>query len=197
MSSDREPLLLEVTDIKQYQMCKRVVFYRYCLPRIRPVTGKMEEGIRRHREEVDREERRSLRAYGLAAGERHFDITLRSAELGLVGQLDLIITTQDEAIPVEYKLSERQPGPHVRGQHASYALLIEACWNMPVHRAFSYLLPLRKAVEVPITVRQRREVQDTIKEIHTMITQERLPDPPATQRLCVSCEFRRFCNDVL
>ena len=38
--------LLEVTDLKQYACCPRIVFYRYCLPKIRPVTVLMEEGIR-------------------------------------------------------------------------------------------------------------------------------------------------------
>ncbi|MBA2679980.1 MAG: CRISPR-associated protein Cas4, partial [Ktedonobacteraceae bacterium] len=53
--------LLEVTDLKQYTCCPRIVFYRYCLPKIRPITFLMEEGIRQHVIEADREERRSLR----------------------------------------------------------------------------------------------------------------------------------------
>lgn len=197
MSSDLAAVLLEVTDIKQFRTCQRVVFYRYCLPRVRPITGKMEEGITRHREEVGREERRSLRAYGLSTGERHFDVVLRSTTLGLVGQLDLVITTVDEAIPVEYKLSDRPPGPHVKAQLAAYALLVEEQWGLPVRRAFSYLLPLRKAVEIALTVRQRNEVCTSITRIRTMIEHERMPEPPNNQALCVSCEFRRFCNDVL
>ena len=197
MSSDLEPMLLQVTDIKQFRTCKRVVFYRYCLPQVRPVTGKMEEGILRHREEVDREERRSLRAYGLLSGERHFDVLLRSPLLGIVGQLDLVIITPDEAIPVEYKLSERPPGPHVKAQLTAYALLVEERWQVPVRRAFSYLLPLRKAVEVPISGRQRADIRTVVTNIRTMIKREAMPDPPNSQALCVSCEFRRFCNDVL
>ena len=44
--------LLEVTDLKQYTYCPRIVFYRYCLPRVRPITYSMEEGIRCHEELV-------------------------------------------------------------------------------------------------------------------------------------------------
>src|SRR5258707_1091009 len=94
-----ETILLEVTDLKQWCHCPRVVFYRYCLPRIRPITGKMEEGILRHREEQEREERRLLRSYGITQGERHFDVVLRSPALGLSGRLDLLIITPGKETP--------------------------------------------------------------------------------------------------
>ncbi|HEY3230248.1 MAG TPA: CRISPR-associated protein Cas4, partial [Roseiflexaceae bacterium] len=60
-----DELLFEVTDLKQWMYCPRVVYYRYCLPEIRPVTDLMRAGIGSHSDEVGREERRSLRTYGL------------------------------------------------------------------------------------------------------------------------------------
>jgi len=117
-----DTFMLEVTDLKQWTHCPRIVFYRYCLPSIRPITGKMEEGILSHNEERDREERRLLRSYGLTRGERFFDVPLRSPTLGLSGRLDLLIITpakdvpEAEGIVVEYKLSDRKPGPHVKLQ---------------------------------------------------------------------------------
>lgn len=197
MTTNEPNYFLEVTDIKQARICPRVVFYRYCLPRIRPITGKMELGIERHREEVGREERRSLRSYGLTTGERHFDMLLRSERYRLVGMLDLIIMTETECIPIEYKLSERMPGSHVKAQLAAYALLVMEQWQKPVRRAFSYLLPLRKAIEIPLGQRQLNDVQRSIEHIHQMIVHETMPEPPKHQAICVNCEFRRFCNDVL
>lgn len=197
------PWLLEVTDLKQWRHCPRVVFYRYCLPRIRPVTGKMDEGIMRHDEEPAREERRSLHAYGLTAGERHFNVPLRSPELGLVGNLDLLIITpardaaDAEGIVVEYKLSDRTPGPHVRLQLAAYALLVEALWHIPVRRAFLYQIPLHHAEPIALTPRLKFQAADVIHAIRAMVERQALPPPPERQAICVSCEFRRFCNDVL
>ncbi len=52
---------LEVTDIKQWRYCGRIVWYRYCLPAIRPITDLMKLGIASHVDEAGREERRSLR----------------------------------------------------------------------------------------------------------------------------------------
>ncbi len=198
-----EGILLEVTDLKQWCHCPRVVFYRYCLPRIRPITGKMEEGILRHREEQEREERRLLRSYGITEGERHFDVVLRSPALGLSGRLDLLIITPGketpgvEGIVVEYKLSDRKPGPHVKLQLAAYGLLVETLWNIPVHRGFLYLLPLRRAEPIALTTRLKNQVREAVSAIRAMIEREALPPPPARQAICVSCEFRRFCNDVL
>src|SRR6266516_4657145 len=195
--------LLEVTDLKQYTMCPRIVFYRYCLPKIRPVTFLMEEGIRRHEEEEDREERRSLRNYGLTTGERMYHLTLRSAQLGLSGRLDLVIATPSrstanaEAIVVEYKYTEQKAGAHFKLQLAAYALLLEEAWKLSVKRAFLYSIPRRQAEVISITPQLRKKVLQTVANNRQMVEREIMPDPPAAQGLCVSCEFRRFCNDVV
>lgn len=194
---------LEVTDLKQWAYCPRVVYYRYCLPAIRPITGLMEEGRRSHRDESGREERRSLRPYGLTVGERAFDIGLRSTRLGLRGRLDLAIAVPDrsaagaEAIVVEYKDSERAAGTHFKLQLAAYALLVEEAWGLPVRRGFIYHIPLRQAAPVPITPALRQKVHTTVAAMQQAVAGEQMPAPPASRRQCVVCEFRRFCNDVV
>ena len=195
--------LFEVTDLKQYTCCPRIVFYRYCLPRIRPVTYTMEEGIRSHEEEDAREERRSLHKYGLTEGERFFHLPLKSATLGLTGRVDLAIAVPSrdaqnaEAVVVEYKLSEKKAGPHFALQLAAYALLIEEAWQIPVRRSFLYSIPLRRAEPVPCTPHLRRKVVQTVEQIRHIVEAEQMPPPPSSQARCVTCEFRRFCNDVV
>src|SRR5207302_6206256 len=109
------------------------------------------------REEQCREERRLLKSYGLSEGERYFDVVLPTSLLGLSGRLDLLIVTPGkeapgaEGIVVEYKLSDRKPGLHVKLQLAAYGLLVETLWNIPVHRGFLYLLPLRRAEPITFT----------------------------------------------
>ena len=195
--------LLEVTDLKQYTCCPRIVFYRYCLPRVRPVTYTMEEGIREHQEEDEREERRSLRTYGLENGERTFHLAIRSESLGLTGCLDLAIATPGradadaEAIVVEYKHSEKQAGAHFKLQLAAYALLLEEAWHIPVTQALLYSIPLRRAERIPITIALRKKVTQIVAQIRQMVEQEIIPPVPLSQRRCSTCEFRRFCNDVV
>lgn len=202
-NNDMSEWLLEVTDLKQYTCCPRIVFYRYCLPKIRPLTYLMEEGIRHHQEEEEREERRSLRHYGITEGERFFHLALQSAELGLVGRVDLAIAMPSqqvanaEGIVVEYKLSEQKAGSHFKLQLAAYALLLEEAWGIPVKRGFLYSIPLRKAELVPITSQLRKKVVQTVAQIKQIVESEIMPLPTTSSYRCVTCEFRRFCNDVV
>lgn len=198
-----DELLFEVTDLKQWTYCPRVVYYRYCLPEIRPITSLMEAGIAVHADEAGREERRSLRTYGLTQGERGFDLPLRSERLGLRGRLDLAIAVPDRAAPgaealvVEYKDSERAAGAHFKLQLAAYALLLEELWGLPVRRGYIYRIPLRQVEEVPISAALRRKVRETIDVMRRAVSGEQMPAAPDSRRPCVSCEFRRFCNDVI
>ncbi len=195
--------LLEVTDLKQYVCCPRIVFYRYCLPKVRPVTPLMEEGIRCHLEEEGREERRSLRSYGLVDGERFFHLALQSRRLELTGKADLVIAMPSrdakgaEAAVVEYKYSEYKAGPHFILQLTAYAMLVEEAWKLPVKQAFLYSIPLKRAEAIQITPFLQRKVIKTVKEIKRIVESEIIPSPPSSLRRCVTCEFRRFCNDVL
>jgi CRISPR-associated exonuclease Cas4 len=195
--------LLEVTDLKQYTCCPRIVFYRYCLPRIRPITFLMEEGIRQHDLEDDREERRGLRHYGIKEGERFFHLALQSAKLGLTARIDLAIATpaltapNADAIVVEYKHSEQKAGAHFKLQLAAYAMLLEEAWGIPVKRGYIYSIPLRNAEAIPITAQLRKKVEQTVVQIRHMVEQEIMPEPTKAQARCVSCEFRRFCNDIV
>jgi CRISPR-associated exonuclease Cas4 len=162
----------------------------------------MEEGIRSHEEEETREERRSLRNYGLSIGERAFHLALQSTKLGS-GRVDLAIATpsreapDSEAIVVEYKLSEKKAGSHFILQLAAYALLVEEAWGLPVHRGFLYSIPLRRAEPIVITQHLRRKVIQTVMQIRHIVDSEIMPSPPNSLRPCVTCEFRRFCNDVI
>ncbi len=196
-------MLFEVTDLKQYTVCPRIVFYRYCLPKVRPVTVLMEEGIRQHEREDEREERRSLRTYGLTQGERVSHLSLCSERLGLSGRVDLAIavpgrgTPGAEGIVVEYKYSEQKAGTHFKLQLAAYALLLEEAWELPVRRGFLYSIPLRRAEAIAITPRLRASVLQTVEQIQRCVSDEIMPAPPSSLGRCVACEFRRFCNDVV
>jgi CRISPR-associated exonuclease Cas4 len=201
VNATTEPFFLEVTDLKQWTYCARVVWYRYCLPAIRPVTYSMEAGTREHADAAALEQRRSLHAYGLETGERSFDVALRSERLGISGRVDMVIrvpgTQGDEAVVVDYKLTEGKAGNHVAIQVAAYALLIEEAWGIPVRKGFIYHLGQRRAEAIALTPALRRKVIEATEELHRFILSERMPNPPKSLAPCVACEFRRFCNDVI
>ena len=185
-----------VSDLKQWAYCPRVFYYQHTLPKIRPTTYKMEAGTESGKAEEGREERRSLRAYGLTAGEREFNVPLQSTALGLRGAADLVITTPDEIIPVDYKLS-RVVEPNMKLQLTAYALLLEELRGCQIRRAFVYLIPARRAEAVPIDRRLREKLAAALREMRWITQSEGMPGPTSQIAKCVSCEFRRFCNDVL
>jgi CRISPR-associated exonuclease Cas4 len=188
---------LRVSDLRQYTYCARIVYYHYCLPAIRPVTYKMEAGKTAQREEEGRERRRSLRAYHLADGERHFDLWVSSDALALRGKVDMAIKRATEAVPVEYKDSPGRLGHHIILQVAAYGMLLEELWARPASRGFVYYIPARRSREIALTAEVRAQVQQTLAEIRAMVAQEHMPRPPRRRTKCEICEFRRFCNDVI
>jgi CRISPR-associated exonuclease Cas4 len=196
MLDDSPATPFQVTDLKQWAYCPRILYYQVCLPAVRPVTFKMQHGIEAGQAEEGREERRSLRAYGLSEGEREFNVPLTSDRLGLRGEADLVITTPAGVIPVDYKYSTID-GLHFKLQLAAYALLLEDSRACSVSRGYLYLIPERRAEPVEIDRRLRAKVQAALDAMRRMLTSEKMPAPTDQIRKCVACEFRRFCNDLL
>ncbi len=188
--------LLRVVDLKQYVYCPRVYYYAAVLPAIRPITYKMEAGIAAHHSAEKREKRRQLRTYRLQNGQRHFNVAIVDQTLGVTGEIDMVIETADEVIPVDYKLSKKE-GKHFRLQVMVYGLLLESQQTKPVKRGFLYLIPQRKAVEVRFTPHLRRKAMAAITAMREMVLSQRMPNATTQRGKCVDCEFRRFCNDVL
>jgi len=201
MEESQDAWLLRVIDLKQYEYCPRVVYYDYCLGGMRPTTYKMEAGIAAQERVNGLEERRSLRAYGIKTGERHYHVNVLSEKLGCSGQVDMVIETHDDnrprLIPVDFKLSRREPGRHFKLQLACYAMMLEDDWGQPVEEGAIYLIPTKKVVKVPITTRLRNDAIRQLLEIRRMVVSQQVPPPTPQRSRCVNCEFRRFCNDVV
>ena len=188
---------LSVTDLKQWTYCPRVVFYTYCMPRLRPTTFKMEAGIDAHEREPGRERRRTGQMYGLPEAERIENVRLHSETLLLSGRLDLALRLDDQVWPVEYKLSRRVSiASHFKLQLAAYGMLLEEAWDVRCLEGFIYSLPTRQVERVKLTAHLRRKVGSTLQEIRAILEHEQTPAATNKRGRCVNCEFRRFCNDV-
>lgn len=191
---------VRVADIKQYAYCPRVIYYEYCLPGIRPVTYKMMQGLEAQSRVEELEKRRGVREYHLKQGSRHFYVPLTSHRLGCTAQIDLVVESDIEetrkVIPVDFKMSRREPGRHVQLQLACYGMMIEEAWNVEIPEGIIYLIPLKRAVRIKLDRRLRKEAERAIAEIRAIVQQERMPGPTSNRGRCVDCEFRRFCNDI-
>jgi len=193
--------LVRVTDLKQWAYCPRVVYYQYCLPGIRPITFKMEMGIEAQDRVEGLEDRRSLRAYGVSEGVRHFNVSVVSHRLQCTAQVDMVIETELAAgdrqlVIVDFKLSRREPGRNFKLQLACYGMMLAEAWGIPANRGYIYLIPQRRAEEVIFTPRLRRDAETLLAEIRRTVLAQRTPEATSQRQRCVDCEFRRFCNDV-
>lgn len=190
---------LTVSDLRQFEYCARIPYFTHVLglQRKRPTTYKMEEGRLEHEHVSELEGRRSLRSYGLTKGERSFNVSLFSPELQVTGLLDMLILTEDEAIPVEFKndLHNRVGANHKR-QLAAYSLLIEEKWELPVKRAFIHFIPTRQSREIILSDATKNEILSQLDNLRDMLEKEALPDHTPKLGRCIDCEFRNFCPDI-
>lgn len=203
-----EGIVFTATDLKQMAYCPRIVFFGHCLSGLRVArTFMMEEGRAANDEEESREHRRGLRAYGLKTGERLFGVYLESEALGFCGALDMLIRTDGELIPVDYKNSRddaldeagraRAQGHHNwQVQLAAYALLAEQAYGAAARRGFLYFIPRRKAKLVALDGALKDEARALLGQMQEMVSREAMPEATPFRGRCKACEFRRFCNDV-
>ncbi|MBE2181781.1 MAG: CRISPR-associated protein Cas4 [Anaerolineae bacterium] len=192
---ERDQELVTVTLLKQYIYCPRVVYYETCTPGIRPRTYKMQAGSEAHDRERERAARRTLTAYQISEGERHFDVRIISRRLGLSGMIDEIVLTPHEAIVIDYKLTGRARDNHLI-QIGAYGMMVEEAFNLPVQRGYIYLIDLHRFESVPIDGPLRNSVLETLKSMDRIRLYEYMPPPVESRFKCESCEFRRFCNDI-
>jgi CRISPR-associated exonuclease Cas4 len=146
---EEPPFTFRVIDLKQFVYCPRVLYYQTVLPDVRPITYKMEAGIEAHHAAAGREKRRSLRTYGMENGRRAFNVPVYNPALMLSGEVDMVIETDTELIPVDYKQAKKV-GSHHKLQLMAYGRLLETADpqnTKAVNRGFIYLIPLLEAVQ--------------------------------------------------
>lgn len=187
--------LITAGEVKNWFYCPRVVYYRRCIPEASRATFKMDEAIRAQ-DMIERlEARRTLQAYGVEGYRRRFGLWLTSAGLGVGGKVDLLLESENEAIPVDFKLTSGNPGENHRMQLALYALLVEEM-GLSVNRGLLYRIPDDRVYEVSLGAEVKDKVSRAVMEIRDMGIRELLPEATAVRARCTDCEYGNFCADI-
>ncbi len=187
---------INVTDVKQYIYCPRIVYFTYCLPVEKKRSFKMKMGSEVHDIVAELEKRRKLKRYNLSEGERKYNVWLRSTNLGLSGKLDMLICTQSDLYPVDFKNTSGNPGDNHLYQLGAYALLVEANFLCQVKKGFIYLIPQKDARVVEFDKNFKSRVKQKIEDIKELIKREVMPKPTKNRGKCYDCEYKNYCNDV-
>lgn len=187
---------LNVTDIKQFIYCPRIIYFTYCQPVNKKSTFKMEFGSEQH-DIVDLlEKRRTLKRYGLESGEKLFKQKVYSKKLGLSGKLDMLVKTENDLIPIEMKYTENQPGLNHKYQLAAYMLVLEDVYNQGVRGGIIHLIPSKDSFYYKNTDTLRNKIKEIIDSIREMINKERFPEAQTGWQKCRDCEYKNYCGDV-
>jgi CRISPR-associated exonuclease Cas4 len=128
-----------VTDLKQFAYCPRIPFYQHVMGFNGKPTYKMQQGKIAQSAIEALEKRRRLREYGLSNGIRHFGLSVISNTLGVAGKLDLLIETETECFPVDFKYTSGRPHRNHQFQLAGYCLLVAERFNKAVPTGSSSL----------------------------------------------------------
>ena len=191
-----ETMVFSVTDLKQYFYCPRIPYFTYVQPVRRKVTAAMERGADEHERLERLEPRRTVKRYGLEGAERRFRVRLFSPTIGLSGQLDLLLVTENSCFPVEFKHTRNRPGANHRMQLSAYAMLAEEEYETKVETGFFCVSPENLLIPAAITDDDRRAVSEAVGGMRHMVLAEHWPDATKERGKCVSCEWRNFCNDL-
>jgi CRISPR-associated exonuclease Cas4 len=187
---------LRASDLRQFLYCPRVVYYSHVVPVARVETFKMKAGREAEREHARLERRRSLRRYGLDAGERRYSVALKCEALGVSGIVDEVVFGPGGAVPIDVKMAEGGATTGHKVQLAVYAMALEERTGRSVPTGFIHLVPQNRVVPVAVDTRLRAMTTDLVRRIRHLIADESFPPPADRPAKCDGCELRCFCNDV-
>lgn len=188
--------LMNVTDLKQYLYCPRIVYYRWVMPVVPPATHLMNRGKDLEEEFERLEPRRTLSKYGLEEAKKHFQVQMTDPELGLTGKVDLLLESKDQVAVVEVKATEQGIFPNQEIQIGAYALLAEAAFKRPCPVAFCVLLDTNSIRTIEVNDQVRGQSKEILRDVKKLILEPALPEPTSVRKRCENCEYRNFCSDI-
>jgi len=199
--SDVSEAYLSVTDITQYLYCPRVVYFDKILHCPRLLQSQQAASRRTHIELEEKEKRRKAAIfYGGEFGkaEKVFHVSLESHRLRLRGVLDLLIHSDSEYIPVDYKQMQSRKGriwlDH-KYQLTAYALLIDEAYNTTVRRGIVYYINEDLVLPCAISQGMKRHAVRITTEIHALISRQVVPPITVEASRCSGgCGFLWVCQ---
>ncbi len=117
-----------------------------------------------------------------------------SERLGLIGKCDIVEFYPDGRIyPVEYKHGKKRAKAHDDIQLAAQAICLEEMTGKPVTHGAIYHHTSRRRREVAITDTLRRQVEETVAAVRTLLASGQLP-PPVNDARCKECSLQDICQ---
>ena len=188
---------LTVTHIHEHLFCPRFTYFEYVLtvPEHQERRWKVRRGREVHlwRQQVNPAYLRKK----LGVVERRHEVPMYSAELGVRGVADEVLTLADGSrAPLDYKFAHapRKLFRNLRVQSVLYGLLIEETFQVPVQRGFlCFTRSNSRIVELEFKERWRAEARGLIRQVLDVIQQGYYPPATRSPARCADCCYRNLC----
>jgi CRISPR-associated exonuclease Cas4 len=185
---------LRINEIKNYLYCPRISYYSLCL-QVDRETDLSRGGIVEEQQTKEHMKRRKYALHAVHEGSRHFDVPITSHLHRFVGRLDEMVVTSEGAYLVDYKDTDQDYG-YWRTQMLAYKLGLEEMGQV-ILGCYVYLIPKRAYELVVFKASDINKLAQILSSLRGMVAAERCPPPAAQIGKCRSCQYLRFCNDVL
>ncbi len=121
-------------------------------------------------------------------------LRLRSLQLGLIGQADVVEFPLDggSPVPVEYKRGRKKPDQTDEAQVCAQALCLEEMLETPIPRGFLYYGQPRRRVQVLFDENLRARVATLAARMHELFDAGRTP-PAQYNSKCDACSLIEVC----
>jgi CRISPR-associated exonuclease Cas4 len=119
-------------------------------------------------------------------------LPLWSKRLGLTGKADLVEFHGETPYPVEYKSGRHKKFTNDYTQLCAQAVCLEEMLGVAVDKGALYWHGSRERQEVIITDAMRKQLEDVVVAVRTMIAERRVP-PPVNDKRCEDCSLREAC----
>ena len=119
-------------------------------------------------------------------------LPIRNRRLGLVGKADVVELHGEVPYPVEYKHGSRRQREHDDLQLCAQAMCLEDMTGQAVLRGAIFHYKSRRRREVIFTPALRRQVEEAVTAIRSLLAEKKLP-PPVNDRRCEKCSLKEAC----
>lgn len=127
--------------------------------------------------------------------EKYTDVYLTTETLR--GKVDEVLLLNDGTMaPLDYKFAKYNDRVYntYKTQLASYALLIEQNFNLPVNKGFLvYVRSKNKLIEVEINEQLKQKIKKEISAIIDIIDNNLFPKSTKAKSKCLTCTYRNIC----
>ncbi len=186
---------IPVSLIRQHCFCPRIPFFNEVL-HINPSDRLwQEQGTRYHLQQTILNKRRNLSRYGYSSGILHQNVELAGSLLPCHGRCDAILETDEEIVPIEFKLQLHRFNRGQQLQLVAYGMLAQEKFNKPCNEGFLLYGNRGKTFRLEIKDELKSKVKQVVNEIFENLQRALMPTSPASEAQCSQCEYLNFCGD--